>query len=210
VHCPFPYDVCPTTTARSWSCSAPRDDLGRGRRVFVDEHDDRQIGPWLRIAVPELAVRLANAAAHAHDRLVAIQEEVRHPDALRQQPARIRAQIEHQRTHARLGERIDRSGELLLVESLKTSRSTYPTASGNSSDRPTALRWISCLTSDTGRRVPARSVTIAMDVPGAPRNATRVSSMVQSLADFPATSTMRSPVSMPARSAGDPAAGTPR
>jgi hypothetical protein len=45
---------------------------------------------------------------------------------------------------------------------------------------------------------------IDTEVPGAPRKAFRVSGMVQPFADFPATSTIRSPVSIPARSAGVP------
>ena len=39
---PLPKVGTPSTSARSWSCSAPDDDLRRARRVLVDQHHDRQ------------------------------------------------------------------------------------------------------------------------------------------------------------------------
>ena len=68
----------------------------------------------LRVSVDELVVRLAHAAAHVHDLLAPIEEEIGDTDALRQQATGVGAQIEYERPHPRPRQRVDGMGELLL------------------------------------------------------------------------------------------------
>ncbi len=97
----------------------PRQNLGGACRRAVDEQRHRQIGPTLLLLVVIELGHGERTAAETHDLLTRVEKEIGHAHAFVEQSAGIAAQIDHQRLHPRLGERIDRVTQLerrLLAE----------------------------------------------------------------------------------------------
>ena len=95
------------------------DDLRRARGVSVDEHYDRHARPPFRLAIVVRPRRVGRAAVHAHDALPGVEKQIGDADTLIEQAARIRTQVEHQRSHARGAQGINRAAKVddrLLTE----------------------------------------------------------------------------------------------
>jgi hypothetical protein len=108
---PLPYVAVPTTSARSWSCSAPA-------TISLADADPLSVsttsGTSPTAAAPDRRTRDSRprSALRRHDRLPRVEEQIRDADALVEQPARIPAQIEHERARAGRAQRVDRLAEI--------------------------------------------------------------------------------------------------
>ena len=84
------------------------DDLRRARRPAVDDDDDGQARPLLWVFIIELVRGARCAPARRHNFLAGIEEEVRHRHTLVEEAAGVVAQIEDERLHPLLAQRVDR------------------------------------------------------------------------------------------------------
>src|SRR5262245_28500660 len=96
-----------------------RDDLGRRRAALVDEHHHRQGGIRLLCVRREAHVLVPHAPLGVDDQLAVVDELLGHLDRRGQEAARIVAQVEDERLHARLRRLVERRGHVagrLLLE----------------------------------------------------------------------------------------------
>ena len=85
-----------------------RDDFRGTRRTAVHDRDNRQARPLLRLRIGVLMRGAGGTTAGLDDRLARIEEQIRHGHALIEQTAGILAEIENQRLHALLEQRVHR------------------------------------------------------------------------------------------------------
>jgi hypothetical protein len=117
----LPKLVVPTTTARSWSCSAPATISLADAGAAVDHHDERDVRRH-RLLGGHVHLRLALPPALAQHVLPALEEHVARRHRLLEDAARVAAQVEDHALGPLGLERLDRLRDLLgraLAEPLR-------------------------------------------------------------------------------------------